>query len=677
MATSGSKTVLVTSWDSLRFTWTEKSQSVLNNSTTIDWKMELIATSSGAIYSSASKPWSVTINGTTYRGTNTVGITNNTTKTLASGTTTIAHDADGKKTFSYSFSQTFRIDFDGWIAAVSGSGTGTLDAIPRQNSLAVSNGTLGTAMTLNVARQSSDFTHTITYKCGSATGTIATKSSSTSISWTPPLSLASQKINGTSVSITFTITTYLDSTNMGSSTKTISCAIPTSVKPSCVLILEDVAGIDDIYGQPVQGLSKIKVKINATTIYNSPIMSYNVSIDGSKYTSAEFTIGALKEDGDSPVTALVTDARGRSGSASYTMKVLAYTPPKVSKVAVHRCDADGTESDQGEYIKVTFSAAITPLKNINTATYTLKYKKPTASSFTRVTLGAITGVYSLTDYEHIFAADGNESYEVEIEAKDSHGTSTRGTSASTAFTLMNWGPDGTSIGLLKVAEREHAIDVGGDIYMNGNAIYGATGMEDTRDDNETPEWYMTYYGKGTVWEFKKLTAVGFTSPSSAYGPMQTIIPWQDSSGGLPRQVIYEGRMRWTRIASSATVWGAWQSDALLAYPVGSIYIAYSHTDPGTLFGGTWERLTGGFLWASQASDIIGQTGGEREHKLTVNELPAHNHGGTYTNAGTARTHAWLASGGSAMGYDTVETGGGAAHNNMPPYIQVSIWRRTA
>jgi hypothetical protein len=113
------------------------------------------------------------------------------------------------------------------------------------------------------------------------------------------------------------------------------------------------------------------------------------------------------------------------------------------------------------------------------------------------------------------------------------------------------------------------------------------------------------------------------------------------------------------------------------YPVGSIYMSYSHNDPAKLFGGTWVRITNRFLWACDADGDIGVVGGEKTHTLTVNELPQHNHGGTYTNAGTARTHAWLASGGSAMGYDTVNTGSGAAHNNMPPYIHVSVWRRTA
>lgn len=117
-------------------------------------------------------------------------------------------------------------------------------------------------------------------------------------------------------------------------------------------------------------------------------------------------------------------------------------------------------------------------------------------------------------------------------------------------------------------------------------------------------------------------------------------------------------------------------DAIL--PVGSMVLRYDHTNPGTLYPGTtWVRVENAFPWFTAAGGTIGQTGGERNVTLTVSQLPSHNHGGTYTNAGTARTHAWLTSNGSAMGYDTVNAGGGEAHNNMPPYIQVSAWRRTA
>ena len=136
MANSGSKSIAVTSYDSLKFSWSEKSQSVANNTTTIDWKMELIATANGRISSTASKKWSVTVNGTNYSGTITVGIAASATKTLASGSTTIKHNSNGTKTFSYEFSQEFNITFSGSkIDTKTGSGNGTLDTIPRQATL--------------------------------------------------------------------------------------------------------------------------------------------------------------------------------------------------------------------------------------------------------------------------------------------------------------------------------------------------------------------------------------------------------------------------------------------------------------------------------------------------------------------------------------------------------------
>ena len=133
MATSGFKDVQVTSWDTLRFKWWEIVQSISGNYTTVGWELQLIAGSSGYISSSASKSWNVTVNGSYYEGTNTVGISNNTTKVLASGQTVVYHNDDGAKTFSYSFNQYFGITFSGSkINTVSGSGTGSLTSIPRK-----------------------------------------------------------------------------------------------------------------------------------------------------------------------------------------------------------------------------------------------------------------------------------------------------------------------------------------------------------------------------------------------------------------------------------------------------------------------------------------------------------------------------------------------------------------
>lgn len=121
-----------------------------------------------------------------------------------------------------------------------------------------------------------------------------------------------------------------------------------------------------------------------------------------------------------------------------------------------------------------------------------------------------------------------------------------------------------------------------------------------------------------------------------------------------------------------------------SYPIGSIYMSTEDTSPDTLFGGTWERITGRFLLgatdngSSGASQAAGRTGGEATHTLTENEMPAHTHPIPYTTyntstSGTSRRFA--AYSGSTV--STGSAGSGAAHNNMPPYLSVYMWKRTA
>lgn len=689
MPWSGSHHVAVaTHFVTMRFNWEVTSQSIANNTSTVAWKLLLETTTDGHINSTASKDWSVTINGTTYKDTNTVGIADNDTKTLASGNVTIAHNADGSKTFNYSATQEFDITFSGsHIGSRSITGSAILPTISRASQPSCVTwpdhtqnvGEFGDTISIHMNRNSSDFTHTVRYQFGTSSGTIAT-GVGTGTTWTIPLSLMNLLPTALKGSGTIYVDTYNGKTLVGTKYCGFTATVPASIKPTVSMKLEDVSGVGTTYGSPVQGLSKIKVTVNTTEAYSSPIAAYAISIDGLNYSAAEFTTKALSKSGDSPVTVEVTDGRGRSATTSYTMKVQAYARPNISLLTVHRCDEDGTENEQGEYVKATFAATITSLSSKNTAAYKLRYKKSTDTSYTEITLANLANAYTVSGASYIFEADSNHSYDIELAASDRHYTTVRSTSASTAFMLMNFSADGRSIGLLKAAEKAGAIDVGGDMYLEGHALYGAHGIVDTRDKNESPAWYMATHGRGVVWEFKELTVVGFTAPSSKYGPMQTIIPWKDSSGGLPRQVVYEGRTRWTRIANSAEAWGAWVSDApdpLIAYPVGSIYIAYNHTNPGTLFGGTWERITNAFLWGTTSGGVIGQTGGASEVTLTVNQIPAHSHGATYTGDAKDKKYTWHAQGTTNMGYEAISTGGGQPHNNMPPYIQVSIWRRTA
>lgn len=140
----------------------------------------------------------------------------------------------------------------------------------------------------------------------------------------------------------------------------------------------------------------------------------------------------------------------------------------------------------------------------------------------------------------------------------------------------------------------------------------------------------------------------------------------------------------------------------LIYPVGSIYMSTVNVDPGTIFGGTWERLKDRFLLGAGDTYTAGDTAGEATHTLTENEIPAHTHG-SKSLVGTMNPLAWASSAtqsgivsgvqqhtdrvgnsGSNWGdrlytidatHEHDSVGGGQAHNNMPPYLVVYMWRR--
>ena len=121
------------------------------------------------------------------------------------------------------------------------------------------------------------------------------------------------------------------------------------------------------------------------------------------------------------------------------------------------------------------------------------------------------------------------------------------------------------------------------------------------------------------------------------------------------------------------------------YPVGAVYISTTLVDPATLFGGTWQRIEDRFLLAASEVYEAGSVGGEASHLLTVNEIPSHRHVGIYGGNserkggyGSTGTHTGTLNENTATEYETFTTGytgGGQAHNNMPPYLSVYMWER--
>lgn len=121
----------------------------------------------------------------------------------------------------------------------------------------------------------------------------------------------------------------------------------------------------------------------------------------------------------------------------------------------------------------------------------------------------------------------------------------------------------------------------------------------------------------------------------------------------------------------------------LIYPVGSIYMSMNKNSPATFLGGTWEQIKDRFLLSASDTYEAGTTGGEATHKLTTDELPSHTHYvrlGWNDNASHGMFATWVNSGTNATvdaGTTTNATGGDKSHNNMPPYLVVFMWKRTA
>ena len=145
----------------------------------------------------------------------------------------------------------------------------------------------------------------------------------------------------------------------------------------------------------------------------------------------------------------------------------------------------------------------------------------------------------------------------------------------------------------------------------------------------------------------------------------------------------------------------------LIYPVGSIYMSTNNVSPQTFFGGVWQPIEDTFLLSAGQTYTAGDTGGEAEHLLISDEIPAHTHGrksltgqwrskkarfpgssersGIITEWEANQSTYWNSSGGTDTNtvgwkidasHEHTSFGGGLAHNNMPPYLVVYMWERT-
>ena len=605
----------------LKISWTQ-TKNVSDNTSTIKCTAYLINDYSLSINSRSDNY--ITIAGTkkTYSS---PAISSTGTHTLGTVSQTVSHSSDGSKSITISGVFYIRATLSGtYYESISASATVTLDSIPRASTVSATAVNLGSASTITITRASSSFTHTLTYSFGDASGTIATKTSSTSVSWTPALSLANQIPNATSGTCTITCTTYNGSTSVGSKTCTVKLSVPSSVKPtiSSLTATRVDGNVPSGWGIYVQSKSKATLTINgAAGSYGSTISSYSISGGGYSGTASTLTTGFLNSSGTITFTAKVTDSRGRtSDAATVSISVVAYSAPAFSSYTSKRCLSGGTLDDEGTYVKGTVSYSYSSCSSKNTVTRATYYKKSTASSWTNASASFSSGT-AFTFGGGNLSAD--YSYDIKYTITDAFTTITVYDVVTTAAVVMDFKAGGKGVAVGKVSEFDDTFEV-------------------------SEKWDMKVYGK------------------------------------LLKTFIVDS-----------------------IYPVGSIYMSVNSTSPATLFGGTWTQLKDRFLLGAGDTYSNGATGGAATVTLTTSQMPSHTH--TFTGTAASHTHTlknkkttWGSSGSSNVVIDSTSssytalsnvtnvnstsitpkgtnasTGGGGSHNNMPPYLVVYMWKRTA
>lgn len=461
MATSGSIRTNVTNdgYIYLQLSWSEASQSIEGNYTNINWNLRLISTGHGAnIVSSAAKSCTIKFNGTTvFNGTVNIGLSAGQTKTLRSGSNfRINHNSDGKKTFSYSFSQQINITYSGvHIGTKSASGNGTLDTIPRASSISsISGNTIGSSVTVNIDRKASSFTHRVYYSFGNTKNYLLESGVGTSLTFTPAMSDCASVPNAASGTATIRVDTYSGSTKIGTASKNFTLNVPADVKPTIEsFTAERIDGtVPSDWGIYVKGKSKAKLTISGAAAggYGATLKSYSITGGGYTGSTAEYTTGFLNTAGTITFTAKVTDSRGRTASKTVSVTVEDYAPPVIQSASAARCGASGDLQDDGTYVLVTHSLTYSSLGGKNSLSRSYRFRQAGETSwqntqYTETDAGDIVGAGNISpDY----------SYEIELKAEDELENASRILPVSTAKVIMDWKKGGTGMAIGKVAEKD-------------------------------------------------------------------------------------------------------------------------------------------------------------------------------------------------------------------------------
>lgn len=451
------------------------SQSITANTSTVNWRMTVSRT--GAYYThnhQGDSTLSLNLDGSNVHYSYPTWETSGEEYTLASGSSTISHNADGAKTLPISC--TFNPN-NGLHGTITVSASLSLTTIPRSSSVSVSAGVIGSSVTININRQSSSFKHTVRYSWAGKSGTIATNVD-TSTTWTIPLDFANDIPNSASGTGTVFVDTYSGSTKTGTQSTTFTASVPANVKPTFTGVsLSDLNGAAQNLipngNTFIQVISNIKVAFNgAVGSYGSSITGYYAEIVGKNQSTSSNggSLGIMNYNGTIKIRASVSDSRGRwSDTREVAVTVLEYFAPALSFSIARTGSTSST-------LTTTRNAKIAPLtvsgSQKNTMTLTFKVARLGTTNFqvdTGPATGSWTSISNLVNSQANLAGNylANQSWVVIGTLEDKFTRSDFMVNVATESVVLSY--DRSGVGVNKIRERG-ALDVKGDIYANDQPI---------------------------------------------------------------------------------------------------------------------------------------------------------------------------------------------------------------
>ena len=451
------------------------SQSITANTSTVNWRMTVSRT--GAYYThnkQGDSTLSLNLDGRNVHYSYPTWETSGEEYTLASGSSTISHNADGTKKLPISC--TFNPN-NGLHGTITVSASLSLTTIPRSSSVSVSAGVIGSAVTININRQSSSFKHTVRYSWAGKSGTIATNVD-TSATWSIPIDFANDIPNSASGTGTIFVDTYSGSTKTGTQSTTLTASVPANVKPTFTGVsLSDLNGaaqnLIPTGNTFIQVISNIKVAFNgAVGSYGSSITGYYAEIVGKNQSTSSNGggLGIMNYHGTINIRARVSDSRGRwSDTKEVSVTVLEYFAPALSFSIARTGSTSST-------LTVTRNAKIAPLavsgSQKNTMTLTFKVARLGITNFqvdTGPATGSWTSISTLVNSQANLAGNylANQSWVVIGTLEDKFTRSDFMVNVATESVVLSY--DRSGVGVNKIRERG-ALDVKGDIFVDDKPI---------------------------------------------------------------------------------------------------------------------------------------------------------------------------------------------------------------